>query len=81
MAMAGGISEHMLTSFVKCRGSIYFFLNSANLICRGTDISKYFKESFGLRDNVSQLYCVINEPILCLTTTFLKHPSKVHYMQ
>ena len=33
-----------------------FFLNSANLICRGTDISKYFRESLGLRDNESRLY-------------------------
>ena len=29
------------------------FLSSANLICRGTDISKYFRESFGLQDNES----------------------------
>ena len=35
-------------SFVKCGCSIYFSLSSANLICRGTDISKYFRESFGL---------------------------------
>ena len=28
-----------------------FFLNSANLIFRGTDISKFFRESFGIRDN------------------------------
>ena len=33
-----------------------FFLNSANLIRRNTDISKYFRESLGLRDNESQLY-------------------------
>ena len=25
-----------------------FFLNSANLICRDADISKYFRESLGL---------------------------------
>ena len=37
-------------SFVKCGRSIYFFLNSANMICRGPDISKYFRESRGLRD-------------------------------
>ena len=30
-------------SFVKCSCSVYFFLSSANLICRGTDISKYFR--------------------------------------
>ena len=41
-------------SFVKCGHSIYFFLNSANLICRGTDISKYFRETLGLLDNKSQ---------------------------
>ena len=34
----------------------YFFLDSANLICRGTDISKYFIESLGFRDNESRLY-------------------------
>ena len=33
--------------------SNYFFLNSANLICRGTDISKYFRGSLGIRDNES----------------------------
>ena len=33
-----------------------FFLNSANLICRDTDISKYFRESLGLRDNESRLH-------------------------
>ena len=34
---------------------LFLFLNSANLICRGTDISKYFRESLGLRDNESRL--------------------------
>ena len=42
--------------FVKSGCSNYFFFNSANLICRGTDISKYFIVSLGLRDNVSRLY-------------------------
>ena len=42
--------------FVKCGCSNYFFLNSANLICRGTDVSKYFKESLCIRDNESRLY-------------------------
>ena len=42
-----------------------FSLNSANLICRDTDISKYFRESIGLRDNESRQYiktyvCIIN---------------------
>ena len=30
--------------------------NSANLICRSTDILKYFRESLGIQDNESQLY-------------------------
>ena len=38
-------------SFVKCGCSIYFFLSFANLICRSTDISKYFRGCLGLRDN------------------------------
>ena len=42
--------------FVKCGCSNYFFFSSANLICRGTDISKYFRESLGIRDNESRLY-------------------------
>ena len=33
-----------------------FFLNPTTLICRGMDISNYFSESLGLRDNKSQLY-------------------------
>ena len=43
-------------SFMKCGCSDYIGLNSANLLCRGTDISKYFRESLGLRDNESRLY-------------------------
>ena len=37
-------------TFVKCGCSIYFFLISANLICRGMDILEYFKESLWIRD-------------------------------
>ena len=43
-------------TFVKCGCSNYLFLNSVNLICQGTDISKYFRESLGIRDNESRLY-------------------------
>ena len=32
------------------------FLTLSTLICRGTDISKCFSESFGFRDNESRLY-------------------------
>ena len=35
---------------------LFVFLKSANLICRDTDISKYFRESLRLRDNESRLY-------------------------
>ena len=35
---------------------ISFSPNSANLICRSTDISKYFRESLGIQDNESRLY-------------------------
>ena len=35
---------------------IIFFLNSVTLICRGTDISKCFRESLGIQDNESRLY-------------------------
>ena len=50
------LQESNYISFVKCGCSVYFFINSANLICRGTNISKYFRESLGLRDNKSRLY-------------------------
>ena len=40
-----------------------FFLSSVNLICRDTDISKYFRESLKLRDNESRLY--LNIEHLC----------------
>ena len=36
----------------------WFFLNSANLICRSMDISKCFRGSLRLRDNDSRLYWV-----------------------
>ena len=41
---------------MKCFCLIHLFLNSANLICRGKDISKYFRESLRLRDNESRLH-------------------------
>ena len=34
----------------------FIFLHSANLIFRGTYISKYFREALGFRDNESRLY-------------------------
>ena len=35
---------------------VIFFLNSANLICRGTDISKYFRES--LEFEITRIDCI-----------------------
>ena len=48
--------------FVKSGCSNYFFLNSENLICQGTDISKCVRESLGIRDNESQLYLLFISP-------------------
>ena len=58
-------------SFVKCGCSIYIFLNSANLIYRGTDISKHFKEFIGLRGNESRLYFKILHSLLRLPKMLL----------
>ena len=43
--------------------TICIFLNSENLICRSTDISKCFRGSLQLRDNESRLY--LFEKIWC----------------
>ena len=42
----------------------FYFLNSGNLIRRSTDISMYFRESLGVRDNVNRLY--IGTPLFSL---------------
>ena len=39
ISLTSGVKLHI--HFVKCGCSIYFFLNFANLLCRGTDISKH----------------------------------------
>ena len=46
-----------ITYLLNVINRIICFLNSANLICRGTDISKYFRESLGIRDNESRCIC------------------------
>ena len=46
---------HLLNVVVRFIG----FLTSATLIFRCTDISKCFRESFGIRDNESRLYLYI----------------------
>ena len=61
-------------TFVKCGCSIYCFPHSAILICRGTDISKYFRESLGIRDNESRLYMFGPCRVLYLISD--KHHSK-----
>ena len=37
------------------------FLTLSTLICRGTDISKCFSESLGIRDNESRLYSYLSK--------------------
>ena len=44
--------------------SIGIFLNSANLICRSTDISKSFRGSLRLRENESRLYIQIRNAVV-----------------
>ena len=46
----------MTCSFVKFGYLIGIFLDSANLICPSTDISKCFRGSLRLRDDESRLY-------------------------
>ena len=59
---------------------IIFFLHSANLICRGTDISKYFRDSLGIRDNVSRLYISLNTQEMPQSrSTILSMHQKKHY--
>ena len=43
-------------------GQFIAFLTLSTLICRGTDISKCFSESLGIRDNESPLY-LSNKPV------------------
>ena len=43
-------------SLVKCVVQFIVFLNLSTLICRGTDISKCFSESLGIRDNESTIF-------------------------
>ena len=46
------LNIHLLNVVVQ----FIVFLTLSTLICRGTDISKYFSESLGIRDNESRLY-------------------------
>ena len=66
------------------------FLTLPTLICRGTDISKYFSESLGIRDNESRLYifyfCIViccyfclGSPLLALLSLSLGDKHKMTY--
>ena len=61
---------------MKCGCLIYIFLNSANLICRGTVISMYFRDSLRLRDNESWLYVdealLMNSHNVCFRVAIIK---------
>ena len=48
------------------------FLTSATLIFRGTDISKCFRKSLGIRDNKSRLYYVILTSVRVLALSALQ---------
>ena len=52
----------------------FYFLNYGNLICRRTDISMYFRESLGVRDNESRLYLCLNLVNTALHNTSAMQP-------
>ena len=51
-----GVKLHIHLLNVVVRSTV--FLTSATLISLGTDISKCFRESIGIRDNESRLYII-----------------------
>ena len=51
-----------------------FFLISANPTCRGPDISKYLRESHGLRDHESRLYIHVGLPDDVMELLLLLYP-------
>ena len=59
--------------------NIHFILNSANVTCRSTDISKYFRESLGLRDNESRLYILDNVGLALLYVLYISVPVNSNY--
>ena len=52
--LTSGVKLHIHLLNVVVRVIVFF--TSATLICRGTDILKFFRESLGIRDNESRLY-------------------------
>ena len=65
------LSKGQITcSFVKFGCSNYFFLDTTNLICRSTDISKCFRGSLRLRDNENRLYFKVGWLVVLGLTPF-----------
>ena len=60
-------------SYVKCGCLIYFFPNSANLISRSSNISKYFRESLELWDNESLL--IWSKKLICTLVNWTDNKS------
>ena len=54
--LTSGVKLHI--HFLNMVVQFIVFLTLSTLICRGTDISKCFSESLGIRDNESRLYLV-----------------------
>ena len=52
--LTSGVKLHIL--FLNVVVQFVVFLTLLTLICRSTDISKWFSESLGIRDNGSRLY-------------------------
>ena len=48
------------------------FLTLSTLICRGTDISKYYSVSLGVRDNESRLYMHIQCEQIALCVIWIR---------
>ena len=51
-----GVKLHIHSLNVVVQFIVFFTLST--LICRGTDISKCFSESLGIRDNEGRLYVI-----------------------
>ena len=64
-----GIKLHINLLNVVFRFIVFF--TSATLICRGTDISKCFRESLGIRDNENRLYIIFWDMSLLSPFLFL----------
>ena len=56
MSLTSGVKLHIHLLNVVVQFIV--FLTSATLVFRGTDISKCFRESLGIRDNENRLYSV-----------------------